>query len=189
MIIDRQKKVRHDGKTEIAVSGLLRRKERNKLRGNETRIKREKERGGGGKKGAAKRFFSRNADSSRVEKRPQTRARCSSADWRSTLLRSIRYRFANLKTFLSAKISEGIDGSWRKPRDDDNVTRKEARKAVSLWGEDGIRYSVLTVLFCRWKKRFEVQLRNCGVTESRKMAFRFDSTLLEKVDPPRMLYG
>lgn len=80
MIIDRQKKVRHDGKTEIAVSGLLRRKERNKLRGNETRIKREKEREGGGKKGAAKRFFSRNADSSRVEKRPQTRARCSSAD-------------------------------------------------------------------------------------------------------------
>lgn len=47
MIIDRQKKVRHDGKTEIAVSGLLRRKERNKLRGNETRIKREKEREGG----------------------------------------------------------------------------------------------------------------------------------------------
>lgn len=47
MIIDRQKKVRHDGKTEIAVSGLLRRKERNKLRGNETRIKKEKERGGG----------------------------------------------------------------------------------------------------------------------------------------------
>lgn len=48
MIIDRQKKVRHDGKTEIAVSGLLRRKERNKLRGNETRIKREK--GGAGKR-------------------------------------------------------------------------------------------------------------------------------------------
>lgn len=48
MIIDRQKKVRRDGKTEIAVSGLLRRKERNKLRGNETRIKREKERGGEG---------------------------------------------------------------------------------------------------------------------------------------------
>lgn len=50
MIIDRQKKVRHDGKTEIAVSGLLRRKERNKLRGNETRIKREKERGRAGKR-------------------------------------------------------------------------------------------------------------------------------------------
>lgn len=57
MIIDRQKKVRHDGKTEIAVSGLLRRKERNKLRGNETRIKREKERGGGREKGCSEKIL------------------------------------------------------------------------------------------------------------------------------------
>lgn len=56
MIVDRQKKATPRWQeSEIAVSGLLRRKERNKLRGGNT--SKEREKGRGGKKGAAKRFF------------------------------------------------------------------------------------------------------------------------------------
>lgn len=114
MIVDRQKKATPRWQeSEIAVSGLLRRKERNKLRGGNTNIKREREREAG-KRVLRKDSFSqagRNADSSRVE---ATANSCLILlCWRSSLLlllllRSIRYRFANpppLKTFLSAKIS------------------------------------------------------------------------------------
>lgn len=161
-------------------------------------MNKERERERGGKKGAAKRFFSW----------PQRWFLASGSDRKLVpdvllcWLTIIAAAFHSLPFRQSGNVSLGENlgltrresmDRWRNPPVTATTTwrgkKQEKRSPYGDW-EDDIRRLLLTVLFCRWKKL----LYSLSVWETVEWSSRgengvkFDSTLLEKVAPLRTLY-